>query len=182
MSAIHGKLCAARTVGKVPVSASTACFATRCRESGTIFIPLNTVALGAPKAAVDPPAEVETELEVLLLELKLLAALEEDLWDEEDLNEDEDLEEEDWKDELLDVDKLEDDTADELDEDNEAAKLDADEILEETITAELACEAGWLEIVWDELASDEGLFVFEPPDPPQADSNKISGSNKLILR
>jgi hypothetical protein len=75
----------------VPASASTACFATRCKASGTICIPLKAVELGAPKAAVGP-VEVDEAADIALLELRLLIAL---LEDEDDLEEEEDLEEED---------------------------------------------------------------------------------------
>jgi hypothetical protein len=153
-------------VGNEPATASTACFATRCRGSGTIFSPLKIVELGAPKAAVDPVDADETELAdppVTLLELRLLLDV---LADEDDIKDD-------WEDELLEVDiaELLVDVAerDELGRLEMAAKLD-EELLEETVIADVAWE---LDRACDELAGDE-LFDLEPPDPPQPESNKIS--------
>lgn len=148
----------------MPASASTACFATRCRASGTIFIPLNTVELGAPRAAVDPATD-ETELEdakLLLLELKLALLL--------------DTEDDEAKDDRDDAELIEDrvDMAELLIDVAELKDAMLDDELEET--AELVCR---LDCIRDELAMEDALAELEPPDPPQAESNKLN-ENKLI--
>jgi hypothetical protein len=158
MSGMAGKFWVASGVGKLPAWASTACLATRCRLSLTIWMPLKAVELGAPtEVELD---ELALELEVLLLLELLLELLTELLIELElllDATLDVDLEEDAGDDEVLD----------------EFAKLEFKTLLElpavllatppEETATKLVCEL--VTPVGDE----------EPPDfePPQAVREKI---------